>query len=59
MYEEADFGNFEEQLPKKPVGRQTPNSWPTDGHLSAYSLSTVSCKRVIYLLADSRLFVGE
>ena len=48
-------GNFEEQLPKKPVGRLTINCWPTDAQQLANSL----CKRAIYLSADSRLFVGE
>ena len=34
-------GNCEEELPKKPVGRQTADSRPTDGRQSADSRPTV------------------
>ena len=48
------FGNCEEELPKKPVGRQSVDSWPSVGRQSADSRPFVGRQ-----LADSWPTVGR
>ena len=53
------LGNCEEELPKKPVGRQLVVCWPTVGRLSSVCWPTGFAQNIGYLSADSRPAVGN
>ena len=54
-----NFGNCEEELPKKPVGRLSVNCRPTVGRLLANCLPTVCVMFEAKVLADCRPTVGR